>query len=90
MRPTKKRRKGRADSEAEEARLRVLRVLGRVVEKLPNAMFHVELENGHIVLAHVSGKMRERSIRIMAGDRVTVELPVDDVNRGRIVWLHKK
>lgn len=68
----------------------MLRVLGRVVEKLPNARFQVELENGHMVLAHVSGKMRERSIRIMAGDRVTVELPVDDINRGRIVWLHKK
>ncbi len=70
--------------------MRVLRVLGRVVEKLPNAFFTVELENGHTILAHVSGKMRERSIRIMAGDRVTVELPVDDINRGRIVWLHKK
>ncbi len=84
----KKKRKQKQPEQ--EERLRVLRVLGTVVEKLPNAMFTVELENGHRVLAHVSGKMRERSIRIMAGDRVTVELPVDDINRGRIVWLHKK
>ncbi|MCX7599983.1 MAG: translation initiation factor IF-1 [Armatimonadetes bacterium] len=83
-----KKRKGAAQTG--EDRLRTLTVLGTIVEKLPNAMFRVELENGHQVLAHVSGKMRERSIRIMAGDRVTVELPVDDVHRGRIVWLHKK
>ncbi|MCD6352342.1 MAG: translation initiation factor IF-1 [Armatimonadetes bacterium] len=90
MRQRKKRKKKRVVRTEEEQRMRVLRVLGQVVEKLPNAMFRVELENGHTVLAHVSGKMRERSIRIMAGDRVTVELPVDDINRGRIVWLHKK
>ncbi len=83
-----KRRRG--PSNPVDNRLKVLRLLGTIIEKLPNAMFRVELENGHQVLAHVSGKMRERSIRIMAGDRVTVELPVDDVNRGRIVWLHKK
>jgi translation initiation factor IF-1 len=83
-------RKRRGPRGPVDDRLKVLRVLGTIVEKLPNAMFRVELENGHQVLAHVSGKMRERSIRIMAGDRVTVELPVDDVNRGRIVWLHKK
>lgn len=85
----RKKRK-RKVTQPQEERLRVLRVIGTVVEKLPNAMFRVELENGHMVLAHVSGKMRERSIRIMAGDRVTIELPVDDINRGRIVWLHKK
>ncbi len=84
----KKKKKKRQQQQEEE--LRVLRVLGTVVEKLPNAMFRVELENGHQLIAHVSGKMRERSIRIMAGDRVTVEVPVDDINRGRIVWLHKK
>jgi translation initiation factor IF-1 len=83
-------KKRKAGSTASESRLKTLTVLGTIVEKLPNAMFRVELENGHQVLAHVSGKMRERSIRIMAGDRVTVELPVEDVNRGRIVWLHKK
>ena len=84
----KKKKKKRQQQQEEE--LRVLRVLGTVVEKLPNAMFRVELENGHQLIAHVSGKMRERSIRIMAGDKVTVEVPVDDINRGRIVWLHKK
>jgi len=83
-------KKRKAGSTASESRLKTLTVLGTIVEKLPNTMFRVELENGHQVLAHVSGKMRERSIRIMAGDRVTVELPVEDVNRGRIVWLHKK
>ncbi len=82
--------KKRKKKQQGDDKLRVLRVLGTVVEKLPNATFRVELENGHKVLAHVSGKMRERSIRIMAGDQVTVELPVDDITRGRIVWLHKK
>lgn len=85
---TKKRK--RKTPQEEQQGVRVLRLLGTVVEKLPNAMFRVELENGHQVLAHASGKMRERSIRIMAGDRVTLEVPVDDINRGRIVWLHKK
>ena len=85
MRP--KKRKRRVGQTEVDDHLRVLRVMGQVVEKLPNAMFKVELENGRAVLAHVSGKMRERSIRIMAGDAVTIELPVDDVTRGRIVWL---
>ena len=87
MRPKRKKRRGQQEV---DDRLRVLRVMGQVIEKLPNAMFKVELENGRQVLAHVSGKMRERSIRIMAGDAVTIELPVDDVTRGRIVWLHKR
>jgi translation initiation factor IF-1 len=87
MRPKRKKRKGQ---QPVDDHLRVLRVMGQVIEKLPNAMFKVELENGRLVLAHVSGKMRERSIRIMAGDAVTIELPVDDVTRGRIVWLHKR
>ena len=86
----KKKKKKRRTNAQQEEELRVLRVLGTIVEKLPNAKFRVELENGHQLLAHVSGKMRERSIRIMAGDKVTVEVPVDDINRGRIVWLHKK
>jgi translation initiation factor IF-1 len=64
-----------------------------VVEKLPSAMFRVEIqrEGGgvHEVLAHVSGKIRMRWIRIMAGDRVTLELTPYDLSRGRIVWLHK-
>ncbi len=66
-----------------------IRVLGKVVEKLPNAAFRVELENGHEVLAHVSGKIRMKFIRVMAGDKVTVELSPYDLTRGRITWLHK-
>jgi translation initiation factor IF-1 len=59
-----------------------------VVEALPNAMFRVELENGHRVLAHVSGKMRMNFIRILPGDVVTVEMSPYDLNRGRIVLRH--
>jgi translation initiation factor IF-1 len=62
---------------------------GTVKETLPNAMFRVELDNGHLILAHVSGKMRMRFIRITAGDRVTVELSPYDLTRGRITWLHR-
>ena len=68
---------------------KMLRVLGTVVEKLPDAVFRVELENGHILLAHVCGKIRMRYIRIMPGDSVTVEISPYDLTRGRIVWLHK-
>ena len=57
-----------------------------VVEPLPNAMFRVELENGHLVLAHVSGKMRKHFIRILPGDKVRVELSPYDLSRGRIVY----
>lgn len=60
-----------------------------VVEPLPNAMFRVELENGHRVLAHVSGKMRKHFIRILPGDRVRVELSPYDLSRGRIVYRLK-
>ena len=67
----------------------VIKVLGTVKEKLPNANFRVELENGHEVLTHVSGKIRMRFIRIMAGDKVTVELSPYDLTRGRITRLHK-
>ena len=59
---------------------------GRVKEALPNAMFQVELENGHLVLGHISGKMRKNFIRILPGDRVTVELSPYDLNRGRITF----
>ena len=62
---------------------------GTVVEPLPNAMFRVKLENGHVVLAHVSGKMRKFFIRIIPGDRVTVELSPYDLQRGRIVYRSK-
>ncbi|MGI6488472.1 MAG: translation initiation factor IF-1 [Syntrophomonadaceae bacterium] len=67
----------------------VIEVEGRVVEPLPNAMFRVELENGHKVLAHISGKMRMNFIRILPGDRVTVELSPYDLNRGRITYRYK-
>lgn len=67
----------------------VIEVEGTVVEALPNAMFQVELENGHIVLAHVSGKMRMNFIRILPGDKVTLELTPYDLNRGRITYRFK-
>ena len=67
----------------------VIEVEGRVVEKLPNAMFQVELENGHVVLAHVSGKMRMNFIRILPGDKVTIELTPYDLTRGRITYRFK-
>ena len=64
-------------------------VEGKVLETLPNAMFRVELDNGHKVLAHVSGKMRMHFIRILPGDRVSVELSPYDLSRGRIVYRSK-
>ena len=67
----------------------VIEVEGTVVEALPNAMFQVELENGHIVLAHVSGKMRMNFIPILPGDKVTMELTPYDLNRGRITYRFK-
>ncbi|KWZ75652.1 translation initiation factor IF-1 [Anaerococcus hydrogenalis] len=67
----------------------VIEVEGKVVEALPNAMFKVKLENSHIVLAHVSGKMRMNFIRILPGDRVTLELTPYDLNRGRITYRFK-
>ena len=66
-----------------------IEVEGRVVEPLPNAMFRVELENKHVVLAHISGKMRMHFIKILPGDKVTVELSPYDLNRGRIVYRYK-
>jgi len=62
---------------------------GTVLEPLPNAMFKVELENGHKVLAHISGKMRMRYIRILPGDKVTVEVSPYDLTRGRITYRYK-
>ncbi|RIV24550.1 translation initiation factor IF-1 [Alicyclobacillaceae bacterium I2511] len=67
----------------------VIEVEGKVVEPLPNAMFRVELENGHKVLAHVSGKIRMHYIKILPGDRVTVELSPYDLSRGRITYRFK-
>lgn len=67
----------------------VIRVDGIVNETLPNAMFRVEIEGGHEILAHVSGKMRMHYIRILPGDKVTIELSPYDLTRGRIVLRHK-
>ncbi|HHU77285.1 MAG: translation initiation factor IF-1 [Caldicoprobacterales bacterium] len=71
------------------ARDDVIEVEGTVVEALPNAMFQVELENGHQVLAHISGRLRMNFIRILPGDKVTVELSPYDLTRGRITWRGK-
>lgn len=67
----------------------VIEVEGTVVETLPNAMFRVELENGHLVLAHISGKMRMHYIKILPGDRVTLEMTPYDLSKGRITYRHK-
>ena len=65
----------------------VIEIEGVVVEKLPNAMFKVELENGHIVLAHISGKLRMNFIKILPGDKVTLEMSPYDLSKGRIVRI---
>ncbi len=67
----------------------VIEVEGTILEALPNAMFQVKLENGHIILAHISGKIRMNFIKILPGDRVTVELTPYDLNRGRITYRFK-
>ncbi|MDD5247498.1 MAG: translation initiation factor IF-1 [Rhodocyclaceae bacterium] len=67
----------------------VIEMLGEVVENLPNAMFRVKLENGHVVLGHISGKMRMHYIRILPGDKVTVQLTPYDLTKGRIVFRAK-
>lgn len=67
----------------------VIEIEGTVLETLPNAMFKVELENGHVILAHISGKMRMHYIRILPGDKVTVEMTPYDLEKGRIVYRHK-
>ena len=66
-----------------------IKVEGKVIETLPNAMFRVELENKHQVLAHISGKMRMHFIKILPGDKVTVELSPYDLSRGRITYRSK-
>jgi translation initiation factor IF-1 len=71
------------------AKEQAITVEGRVVESLPNATFQVELENGHKVLAHVSGKMRMHFIKILPGDKVTLELSPYDLSRGRIIYRYK-
>ena len=72
-----------SDVDAEVARFK------KVVEKLPNAMFKVELENKHVVLAHISGKLRMNFIKILPGDKVTIELSPYDLTKGRIIWRDK-
>ena len=67
----------------------VIEIEGKVVDTLPNAQFKVELENGHEILAHVSGKIRMHYIRILPGDKVTVEISPYDLTRGRITFRHK-
>jgi translation initiation factor IF-1 len=71
------------------AKEKTIEITGTVLETLPNAMFRVELENGMKILAHISGKMRMRFIRILPGDKVTVELSPYDLTRGRIIYRHK-
>lgn len=67
----------------------VIEVEGTVLEALPNANFKVELENGHVVLAHISGKMRMHYIKILPGDKVTLEMTPYDLSKGRITFRHK-
>jgi translation initiation factor IF-1 len=80
---------GNAMSKADVIEVDVLEVEGTVLEKLPNAMFKVELENKHVVLAHISGKLRMNFIRILPGDKVTMELSPYDLSKGRIIWRDK-
>ena len=67
----------------------VIEMEGKVIEALPNAMFQVELPNGHRIMAHISGKMRMNFIRLYPGDKVTIELSPYDLTRGRITWRSK-
>ena len=83
--PIDEKKKGDSGNPKEDA----IEVMATVIEPLPNAMFRVELENKHQVLAHVSGKMRKNFIRILAGDKVAVELSPYDLTRGRIVYRYK-
>jgi translation initiation factor IF-1 len=71
------------------AKEETIQVEGKVIEPLPNAMFKVELDNGHVVLAHISGKMRMHFIKILPGDKVTMELSPYDLSRGRITYRYK-
>lgn len=81
--------KGAAGKEKGDKKKDTIQVQGTIVELLPNTMFRVEIEGGHRILAHISGKMRMNYIRILPGDRVTVELSPYDLTRGRIVYRFK-
>lgn len=85
----KKRNRGPRTDDPKQKQSDAIEVTGTVIEPLPNAMFKVELENGHMVLAHISGKMRRHFIRILRGDRVAVELSPYDLTRGRLVYRYK-
>jgi len=76
-------------SDSKKVTKEVIEFEGSVLETLPNALFKVELENGHVVLAHISGKMRMHYIRIIPGDRVTLEMTPYDLSKGRITYRHK-
>ncbi|AKI97908.1 translation initiation factor IF-1 [Kosmotoga pacifica] len=67
----------------------VIKMEGTVLESMPNATFRVELENGHVILAHISGRMRKNFIRLIPGDRVVVEVSIYDLSKGRIVYRKK-
>jgi translation initiation factor IF-1 len=82
---TRAKRAERAGTQKEDT----LQVDGTIVEALPNTMFRVDLENGHRILGHISGKMRKHYIRILPGDKVTVELSPYDLTRGRITYRHR-
>ena len=94
-RPFRRRKKpkgGNSQTKTEESkptREDIIEVGGTVVEALPNTQFKVELENGHVILAHISGKMRRHYIRILRGDKVTVELSPYDLTKGRLVYRFK-
>lgn len=76
-------------SDVKKVTKEVIEFEGTVIETLPNALFKVELANGHVVLAHISGKMRMHYIRIIPGDRVTLEMTPYDLSKGRITYRHK-
>lgn len=80
---------GKGGNEHRMAKEQAIQVEGKVTETLPNAVFRVEIPNGHSVLAHVSGKIRMSFIKILPGDRVLVELSPYDLSRGRILWRYK-
>ena len=72
------------------AKSEAIEVEGVVLEKLPNAMFKVEIEGGHVILAHISGKLRMNYIKILPGDKVTLTLSPYDLSKGRIIWRDKQ
>ena len=72
------------------AKEKKIKVMGTILEQLPNTIFRVKLENGHVISAHISGKMRMNYIKLLPGDKVTVEISTYDIERGRIVVRHKE